>query len=235
MIDGLMTELCKSFNPFIKLNRGALDALYPRTSAHLASVKDTQHLQTLWEGPDRSWWHAALRAFMRHDVSSTVFMWHIKRRRRSLTFTLIMFPRSEFNFFLSFCPEICVFFPKTRVRKYCTRQTRIYMCCQWVQTAGISVVLWPYGSENSLRPVTECLGYSRVSVIYGSVSRSSDSLSSSFTQERFISWRKNPLRDTNSHAKHNDKAGRFHWLAGSVIQCRCFLWYYKLVWHRQDI
>lgn len=47
MIDGLMTELCKSFNPFIKLNRGALDALYPRTSAHLASVKDTQLLQTL--------------------------------------------------------------------------------------------------------------------------------------------------------------------------------------------
>lgn len=47
MIDGLMTELCKSFNPFIKLNRGALDALYPSTSPHLASVKDTQRPQRL--------------------------------------------------------------------------------------------------------------------------------------------------------------------------------------------
>ena len=103
-------------------------------------------------------------------------------------------------FFFKFLPRnMCFFSPKTRVRKYCTRQTRIYMCCQWVQTAGISVVLWPYGSENSLRPVTECLGYSRVSVIYGSVSCSSDSLSSSFTQELFISWRENPPRDTNSH------------------------------------
>lgn len=49
VIDGLMTELCKSFNPFIKLNRGALDALYPSTSAHLASVKDTQCRRLLWE------------------------------------------------------------------------------------------------------------------------------------------------------------------------------------------
>lgn len=59
MIDGLMTELCKSFNPFIKLDgwtggrRGVgggsspLGALYPHTSAHLASVKDPQTLQAL--------------------------------------------------------------------------------------------------------------------------------------------------------------------------------------------
>lgn len=30
-----------------------------------------------------------------------------------------------------------VFFFQTRVRKYCTSQTRIYMRCPWVQTAGI--------------------------------------------------------------------------------------------------
>lgn len=50
VIDSLMTELCKSFNPFIKLNRGALDALFPSTSAHLAPVNDTRCCQELW-GP----------------------------------------------------------------------------------------------------------------------------------------------------------------------------------------
>lgn len=91
MIDGLMTELCKSFNPFIKLNRGALDALYPSTSPHLASVKDTQCCQML----DRSWWHAALRAFMRHGFSwwkftqCTVLMKHIDRMRH-LILTLFL-------------------------------------------------------------------------------------------------------------------------------------------------
>lgn len=59
MIDNLMTELCKSFNPFIKLDgwvggggwrsgvSSPLVALYPRTLAHLASVKDPQTLQAL--------------------------------------------------------------------------------------------------------------------------------------------------------------------------------------------
>lgn len=54
MIDGLVTELCKSSNPFIKLNRGALDALYLITSAHLASVNDTLCCQVLrepWQEP----------------------------------------------------------------------------------------------------------------------------------------------------------------------------------------
>lgn len=38
-------------------------------------------------------------------------------------------------------------------------QTRIYMCCQWVQIAGIFGVLWPYGLECSLWSVTKCLGF----------------------------------------------------------------------------
>lgn len=154
------------------------------------------------------------------DVSSwkftqcTVFMWPGDGIRYSLTFTLTLFIMFSVKskFFLDapdvFCPEMCfVFlFSKTRVR---TRQTGIYMCCQWVQTAGISVVLWPYGLE-SLQSVPECLGYSRLSVIYGFVS--SDGLSSSLTQEPFIWWRHRwtwkPLGDINSHAKLNNKVSR---------------------------
>lgn len=50
---------------------------------------------------------------------------------------------------LFFCPEVFLrlFYDKGR--------ERIYMCCQWMQTAGISALLWPCGRENSLRSMTE--------------------------------------------------------------------------------
>lgn len=55
MIDSLMTELCKSFNPFIKLDGwtggrrgGKWEVDFPwRTLVHLASVKEPQTLQAL--------------------------------------------------------------------------------------------------------------------------------------------------------------------------------------------
>lgn len=51
VMDGLMTGLCESFNPFMKLSRGALEARYSTTSPHLASKGQCEKFERLY----RSW------------------------------------------------------------------------------------------------------------------------------------------------------------------------------------
>lgn len=164
----------------------------------------------------------------------TVLMEHKDARKHHLTFTLLQFIILILAFKLLYrttsWPKKVFFFFFFQTRKYCKRQTRIYICCLWVQTAGISVVLWPYGLENSLQSLTECLSYSRVSVIYGFVSRSSDSVSSSFTQEPFIScrhrWTLKWLRPMNPFLTQNNKISSF-------LSCEwdfMLLMFYVILW-----
>ena len=95
----------------------------------------------------------------------TQFEWHTNTSTPTLTCTFI--PNNEIWIIALIIelnrPRKVLFFPpKTREREYCTKQTRIYMCCPMAADCWNLCSLWPCGLENSLQSVTisvtvECL------------------------------------------------------------------------------
>lgn len=93
MIDGLMTELCKSFNPFIKLDGGG-GGTWCTLSSHLCPSgfckRHSGALRASARADDMRRWELLWHISPRKLTLSTVFLWPVDGAECSLTFTVTL-------------------------------------------------------------------------------------------------------------------------------------------------